>query len=285
MRPLAYSLAFYVTLVISAMSLHADNAERPFTAGERLIYSLKWGPFNVGEAVLEVINENTVFGEPSYHISFKVETNDFADKFYKVRTEIETFPTTNLERSMHYRSNQQEGKRHKNFTVAMDWENMEITRLENGTLRDPLIPEGPMHDPLSILFYFRTVELIEGAELPLPATDGKKLINVDAKVVEKSKHRVPAGKFETFRVQPNLKDLGGVFRKSKDATLDIWFSADERRIPVKLKSKVRVGSFTANLKRIEQVEDPHRYSEEEAREILNAIEKAFEEARVTEAVE
>ena len=254
-----------------------QEPEPPFSAGERLVYKLRWGLINVGEATLTILNENTLFGEPAYHINFKVETNDFADKFYKVRTNIETFPTKDMQRSMHYRSDQKEGKRHKNFTVSMDWENMSITRLENGKLRDPLVPEGPMHDPLSILFYFRTIELFEGAELPLPATDGKKLINMNAKVVEKKTQRVPAGKFETHRVQPNLKDLGGVFHKSKDAALEIWFTTDERRIPVKLKSKVRVGSFTASLKRIEKI-DPVGYTEEDAQKFLEEMDKAFEEA-------
>jgi len=48
-------------------------------------------------------------------------------------------------------------------------------------------------------------------------------------------------------VEPDLQHIGGVFEKSKDAKLKIWVTADKRRIPVKVKSKVRVGSFVAEL--------------------------------------
>jgi hypothetical protein len=41
--------------------------------------------------------------------------------------------------------------------------------------------------------------------------------------------------------------VGGVFEKSPDAKLQLWVSADYRRLPVKLKSKVIVGSFTGEL--------------------------------------
>ena len=250
----------------------------PFKAGERLVYSLKWGPFTVGSATLEVLNETNMFGEPGYHIRFSVQTNDFADSFYKVRTQIETFPTTSMEKSLHYRANQKEGKRDRKFSVMMNWTENEIRRIEDGVLREPLTPDGPMHDPLSILFYFRTAELAEGTQLPLPATDGRKLINVDAKIAKRERIRVPAGRFETYRVQPNMKDLGGVFRKSKDAALDIWFSDDARRIPVKLKSKVRVGSFSANLRKIEYFE-PEPLAPEEENQMLKTFESELASAK------
>ena len=102
-------LSLISILTIAAFSAWAqapeENAEteqqtlEPFKAGERLIYSIKWGPFTVGSAILEVLNETDMFGEPGYHIRFSVQTNDFADSFYKVRTQIETFPATSMERS------------------------------------------------------------------------------------------------------------------------------------------------------------------------------------------
>jgi hypothetical protein len=58
---------------------------------------------------------------------------------------------------------------------------------------------------------------------------------------------VPCGIFDTYLVEPDLKDIGGVFRKSKNAKLEVWVTSDNRHIPVKIKSKVIVGSFVAEL--------------------------------------
>ncbi len=51
-----------------------------------------------------------------------------------------------------------------------------------------------------------------------------------------------------FEYQVNeLKHIGGVFEKSKNAEIKVWVTADTRRIPVKIKSKVVVGSFIGEL--------------------------------------
>ena len=45
-----------------------------------------------------------------------------------------------------------------------------------------------------------------------------------------------------------MNNLGGVFNKSPKGLLKVWYSHDDRRVPVKVSSKVVVGSFTATLK-------------------------------------
>jgi hypothetical protein len=52
-------------------------------------------------------------------------------------------------------------------------------------------------------------------------------------------------------LEPDLEHIGGVFEKSKNAKLMVWVTADEARIPVKVKSEVIVGSFVAELIKVE----------------------------------
>ena len=58
---------------------------------------------------------------------------------------------------------------------------------------------------------------------------------------------LPAGKISVIETVPAMENLGGVFNKSPDGLLKVWYSNDDRRIPVKVSSKVVVGSFTATL--------------------------------------
>jgi hypothetical protein len=78
-------------------------------------------------------------------------------------------------------------------------------------------------------------------------TDGKKHVLGVAEVVRRETITVPAGTFDTFLIEPDLAQVGGVFEKSPDAKIQLWVSADHRRLPVKLKSKVVVGSFSGEL--------------------------------------
>jgi hypothetical protein len=52
-------------------------------------------------------------------------------------------------------------------------------------------------------------------------------------------------------MEPELKEIGGLFKKSKNAKIQLWVTADERRLPVKIASKVSVGSFIGELMTIE----------------------------------
>jgi len=67
------------------------------------------------------------------------------------------------------------------------------------------------------------------------------------KVIKRETIKLKNGKYDTYLLEPELKDLSGVFRKSKNATIKIWITADKRKIPVRIKSKVIVGSFVAEL--------------------------------------
>ena len=115
------------------------------------------------------------------------------------------------------------------------------------------IPIRPVSfDPLSIAYLFRLGEIKTGVKRSFPTCDGRVLQDVVVAVQEKEKLRVAAGKFEVFEATPALKNLRGVFKKSPRGVLRIWYSADARRIPVKMASKVAVGSFTARLETIEK---------------------------------
>jgi len=58
---------------------------------------------------------------------------------------------------------------------------------------------------------------------------------------------VPVGTYDTYLFEPDIEHVGGVFEKSKDAKIELWITADKRRIPVRLRSKVIVGSFVGEL--------------------------------------
>ncbi|MDY6955046.1 MAG: DUF3108 domain-containing protein, partial [Thermodesulfobacteriota bacterium] len=77
--------------------------------------------------------------------------------------------------------------------------------------------------------------------------DGKKCVIGKARVIKRERIMTDAGEFDTFLVEPDLKHVGGIFRKSKNAKFHLWVTADTRRLVVKAKSRVTVGHFVAEL--------------------------------------
>jgi hypothetical protein len=67
------------------------------------------------------------------------------------------------------------------------------------------------------------------------------------RVIKREEIRLHDKIYETFLIEPDLKGVRGVFEKSKKSRLTLWVTADEKRIVVKIKSKVAIGSFTGTL--------------------------------------
>lgn len=218
-----------------------------FRPGERLIFLLKWTIIPAGEAVLEVMPPEQISGYDAHHFVLTARSNAFVDSIYKVRDRIDAWADQTMSRSLLYRKKQQEGGTKRDITVSFDWHAMTAQYSNRGNTRDPIPIQEGTFDPLSIFFWSRSMEMTVGGRIERTVTDGKKQVVGVAHVIRNERVKVPAGTFDTVLIEPELAHVGGVFEKSPDAKIQIWVSDDHRRIPVKLKSKVIVGSFTGEL--------------------------------------
>jgi hypothetical protein len=243
-----YIFLIITFMVIFGLTPKVKGSERtlPFYPGERLTFQVKWGFIPAGESVLEVLPIETVNGVESYHFAMTAKTYPFIDIFYKVRDRIDSYTNKEMTHSILYKK-QNTGKTKRDIIVTFDWEKQEAQYSNFGEKKEPISITDGSFDPLSVFYAFRLQDLTEKIELENPVTDGKKSIIGKARIVKKERIQVPGGSFDTYLVEPDLKDIGGVFRKSKNAKLEVWVTSDVRHIPVKIKSKVIVGSFVVEL--------------------------------------
>ncbi|WP_419657909.1 conserved uncharacterized protein, DUF3108 [Desulfosarcina variabilis str. Montpellier] len=222
-----------------------------FTPGERLTFELKWTIIPAGEAVLEILPLEHMAGRNAYHFVLTAKSNAFVDVFYMVRDRIDAWADTNLDQSLLYRKKQHEGDSRRDITVSFDWDEMTAQYINRGTNKrevgTPIPISSGTFDPLSIFYWCRSVDLAVNKQIQRAVTDGKKHIMGVAVIIRKETVTVPAGTFETFLLEPELSQVGGVFEKSPDASIQIWVTTDHRHLPIKLASKVVVGKFTGEL--------------------------------------
>jgi len=243
-------LSALISLTLTSMAVAQDN-DLPFQPGEKLTFVLKWESIKAGEAVLEVLPVESVNGEPAYHFVMTARTSRFVDWIYKVRNRIDAYADLNMTRSVHYINKQREGRNRNNVTVDFDWDNNQAHYNNSGQSRDPIALMPGSFDPLSAFYFTRTISLDNNEKIECPVTDGKKNVIGQARVLRRETITTSSGTYDTYVVEPDLRDVGGVFKKSKKAKVHIWVTADERRMPVKIKSKVIIGSFIGELVSVE----------------------------------
>jgi hypothetical protein len=241
----AFIATALILFVFGRKTSAVDNAY-PFHAGEKLVFEAQWGFIPAGEAVLEVFPTKTLNGVKSRHFVMTARTHPFIDLFYKVRDRIDSYVDVAMTHSILYRK-QKRGRSRKDVVVAYNWKNQKARYSKNGKMRRLISIQPGSFDPLSVFYAFRLHELKEGLVIKVPVTDGKKCVMGIARVIKRENINVNGRTYDTYLVEPDLEHIGGVFEKSKNAKLHIWVTADKRRIPVRVKSKVIVGSFVGEL--------------------------------------
>lgn len=223
----------------------------PFFPGERLNFQLRWTVVPAGKAVLEVLPMKTIDGNQVYHFRLTAKSNTFVDMFYKVRDRIDAYVSTSMTHAVRYRKKQHEGDTRRNIEVDFDLQKKTASFNDGKNNKKIDIVPGTF-DPLSVFYYARMLDYKENGIIECPVSDGKRCVTGVARIIKKETITILSGTYETFLIEPDLKHVGGVFEKDKKAKIKLWVTADERRIPVKIASKVAVGNFVGELLSIEK---------------------------------
>lgn len=244
---ITFIISTIVTMFIFSENIEAVEKDFPFYPGEKLTFQLKWTLVPAGEGILEILPIETINGVKAYHFVLTARSNSFVDLFYKVRDRIDAYTDIEMTHTILYKKKQREGKTQRDVVVHFNWNKNKARYSNMKKVREPIdVLEGSF-DPLSAFYYTRLFDLKEKLTIERPVTDGKKCIIGKALVIKREKLKLPIGTCDTFLIEPEIKHVGGVFEKSKNAKIQIWVTADKRRMPVKIKSRVVVGSFVGEL--------------------------------------
>lgn len=237
---------FLFAAPVSASAGHPE-VDLPFRQGESLTFEIKWAFITAGYARLQVRDKTRFEGIDAYHFDVKAWTTSFVDNIYKVRDYIDAYVDEDITHSLYYRKKEREGDHRGEVRITFDWKNNQARYHDLEKSKDPILIKEHTFDPLSIFYYFRLHDLKPGSVFQGIVTDGKKSVLGRASVIRRETIEVEAGNFDTYLVEPELKEVGGVFKKSKKAKLQVWVTADQYKVPIKIRSKVVVGYFTAEL--------------------------------------
>jgi hypothetical protein len=209
--------------------------------GERMVFEISYGPVTAGEGILETMGTVDHMGRTCYHVQSTANSNRFFSSIYKVRDKIVTYIDVADLSSAYFYKRLREGDYKKTLEIEFD---REAGMARYGDGHAMAVPAG-IQDELSAFYYVRNLDLEAGRDLVLPAHTSRRNYNMKVIVHGRETVEVPAGKFDCFVVEPVLEGEG-LFKH--DGRITLYISADARRVPVLMKTKVPVGSIDVALK-------------------------------------
>jgi hypothetical protein len=216
-----------------------DPAVRiPFRAGEQLTFGLKVGVLNAGSATLKVVGIEAIRGTPTYHTTFDIKGKVL---FKKVENHYESwFDTTTMTSLRHVQRVDDGESEDKDYTFHPERRIYIRNGEERPSVAKPL-------DEGSLLYYLRSIPLEPGHTYTIHRYYNAERNPVVVRVIRREKVRVAAGEFDAILVEPVVKSRG-LFGEA--ASAQVWISDDARRLPLRLKSKLPVGTLTMELREI-----------------------------------
>jgi Protein of unknown function (DUF3108) len=214
-----------------------------FGVGERLVFDVNYGFINAGEAVMQIAGYDTISGRKCYRVEFTVNSHPSFNWIYKVADRYLTFIDVEAIVPWKFEQHIREGSYRRDFVAEFD----QVNHLARTTEGVHPIPDY-VHDIMSAFYYARTLnysgmKVGEGPTLYNFYKDTSHVLKV--KFLGRQELEVEAGTFRTIVVEPLVQE-GGLFKS--EGRIVIWLTDDERKIPVRVNTKVIIGSIDTELK-------------------------------------
>ena len=206
-----------------------------FKVGEKLTFSIDYGPINAGMATISLTDTVNYRNRKCYKIVSEAFSSKSFSMFFKVEDKMESLMNSRGIFSWRIDKNINEGRYHRNETYELDYLN-NVAYSKNDSVKLTHI----VQDALSSLFYIRTQPLKIGTSFMLPHFDNGKFYELEIRIVKREKIKVKAGIFDTILVEPLLSSVG-VFKHG--GHIKVWLTNDEKKMPVKMTTKIKLGSI------------------------------------------
>ena len=214
-----------------------------FPQKQTLTYSVDWRVFPAGTAVIHFEQA----GERE-RVSANAYTIGAINLLFHVNDRFES--VFDREKGCSYEFSKQtvEGRRQIDSSLHLDYPQsksiLEQKNLVNGQTQHAESPiPSCLTDLLTGIFYAASQPLQVGHNFMMPVADAQRTVPVVMKVEGYEQVKTSLGTFKTIRVQPTA-DAGVVKNRGN---IWIWYTDDERHVPVQMRARLFWGTITFRL--------------------------------------
>ena len=218
------------------------NRDLPLRVGEVLDYTADVAKItNVANLRVVVAERRNFYGKTAWHLQAFAHTHNPLRMVFELDDQFDSYSDTANLTTLQYEMHLNERGQRLDSVERMTTTGKEPAPSNAGQTR--VVPGT--RDPLSLLGYLRKVDWTKTREVRSPVYDGHKLYDVRASLAGSEKVSVPAGTFDTQKVNIQVFDNG---QEMKDAHVILYLAENEARTPVLLETVMPFATARVELK-------------------------------------
>ena len=236
-------------ILLWSVSTYNAQSESSFQSGEWLKFKLNYsGWVKAGNATLEV-KEATFKNRSVCHVVGKGWTTGAIKWFFKVNDRYESYFDKATGRPYKFIRNINEGGHVKNRVIEFDYEkNLAFVNDLRHKTKKTVAITSDIQDMVSAYYYLRdhynTETIKVGDTVKLNMFFDNEIFGFKLKFLGRETINTKFGNINCLKFRPYVM-AGRVFHEEESVTL--WVSADNNKIPIKIKADLRVGSLRSDL--------------------------------------
>ncbi len=240
------------TAAVNPMDTLRKIPNTAYSSGEYLRFDVNYGFVNAGEAVMKI--SDTIYnGRKCHKIEFSVDSKPIFNWAYKVEDRYRTIVDAEGLFPWRFEQHIREGGYARDFIADFD----QVRHIAKTSDGDHIIPPY-VHDIMSAFYFTRTIDFRDfkpGQKIHLQNFFKDSTYQLDVKFRGRQMIEVDAGKFNCIVIEP-LAHEGGLFKG--DGKVYIWLTDDDRKIPIKVSTKIVIGSIDSDLVEARGIRGPIR---------------------------
>ena len=229
-----------------------DTRDRPFKPGEKLTYTIKFGPIIGGTASITIKHTNYK-NTPVYHSVAQGQTIGLAEKLYSVKDVFESYFDVNTGLPVKLVRDVKEGNYKKREEATFNRRNNTAYSVRKDTT---IAVPSEILDMVSLIYFIRSIDydnIKPGDVIKTVTYFDDEIFPFDIRYKGKEDVRTKYGKIRCHRFDP-VVEPGRMFESEDD--MQIWMSDDKNVIPVKVRFDLVVGSLRMDLEQFANLKYP-----------------------------
>jgi len=233
----------------------------PFRVGEEIVFDISYWGIDAGELAMRVLPFVSVNGRKSYRFQTTARTVSVFESIYKVNDIAETYLEFEEMRPSSYRLNIKETNQLGNARAIHDWPSGMVRFWEKKVTKEGKVEEKKFEwegsafaqNAFSSIWYLRTFQLKPGRTYKFWLAHENENLLIECEVLRQERLKTSLGTFETVVIKPRATKNGEPHSIGDNL---FWMTADDRKLPVRIESKIKIGKIVGSLAKLARAEDP-----------------------------
>ncbi|MGB1041907.1 MAG: DUF3108 domain-containing protein [Tenacibaculum sp.] len=247
---------FFIIILLLSLSVLGQEKKQAFKSGEWLKFKMSYSGFlKAGNATLS-LEEEDLNGKKVLHATGKGWTTGMIKWFFKVNDDYQSYFDIETGKPYLFKRKIDEGGYKKNRQITFNQEKNTAYVQDFRKKKDTLISVTGPQDMISTFYFLRsydTKSMKKGEEIAVDMFFDNKSYPFKLRFLGHEMLETKFGKIKTQKFRPMVQ-AGRVFKAQESVT--VWITADDNKIPIKMKASLSVGSLRAELEAYKGLANP-----------------------------